>query len=140
MRRYYPTSLAQEKQDVMSFYAWGDWWTTVPPALKLVKQTVAAFIHVHKKVLFFCLLLHLEADKCVKSWPKGSFINDKSIDMKLWIDFRLRGIFQKFGVAEKKAALIWTVRHYAPFTAQVTDVVSYTVRTLHLILQSLQRL
>lgn len=55
---YCPTSLAQEKQDVMSFYAWGDWWSTVPPAWKLVmllEQTMAAFIHVIQKNFFsFC--------------------------------------------------------------------------------------
>lgn len=33
----------QKKQDVMSVYAWGDWWTTASPALKQKKFSVFVF-------------------------------------------------------------------------------------------------
>lgn len=96
MRCYCPTSLAQEKQDVMSFYAWGDWWTACATGMEtfliLFKQTVAPLIHAH---IFFCLWLHLEAGKCVDylAWA-SSASSMMGIDiMKLWIDLRLQGFF-----------------------------------------------
>lgn len=66
MRRYCPSSLAQEKQDVMSFYAWGYWWTIVQPALKLVmlwEKTVAAFI-----LVFYVFCFIWSRQVCLKSW------------------------------------------------------------------------
>lgn len=116
MRRYCPTPLAQEKQDVMNLYAWSNWKTSVPspwdPGCYGSKQWLRLYIFTEKSSLL-CLLLHSEADECIKSWQL--YRRD---------DHRNEALNSLQASAEK-AGLVWTVHHYAPFTPQVSDVVSY---------------
>lgn len=69
MRRHCPTLPAQEKQDLISV----DWVDCLQAKkrMMLVEQTVALFVYVHGNV--FCLLLYLEADKCVKKLARVQF-------------------------------------------------------------------
>ena len=74
-------------------------------------------------LFFFCLLLHLEADKCVKEVGPHATLSMTGIDMKPWIELRLRGFFFFTFWKKENSVAIRTRRHYVPFTAQVTGVV-----------------
>lgn len=109
MRCYCPTSLAQEKQDVMSFYAWGDWWTACATGMETFWfYSSKQLLHLFMLTFFFCLWLHLEAGKCVDylAWA-SSASSMMGIDiMKLWIDLRLQGFFfDSLTVAEGNSVL-----------------------------------
>lgn len=146
MRCYCPTLLAQEKPDLMGVSDLDARWTTEPPAWKLaalLEQTVAPFVYIHRN-FFLSFVPFGSRQVCIKVGP-SVLLSMMSIDMELWIDFKLQGIFTKLTKVvqkqgEDKAGLIWTEHHYVPFSTQVTDVVSYTVSALHIILQSSQRL
>lgn len=82
----------------MSFCAWGDWWTTVAPAWKLVCWH--SFLCLHESFLsVFCFVFAPFGSRQLCKKKKRKKLDRMQlyqwvVHMKLWIDFRLRGIFK----------------------------------------------